>query len=362
MDPYDIVHEYRTLLYDLNYRPSRIRQYLCQNDEPDCAEDIKRLITQTQKEIHAFLCKTEVIYLCFKYEINEYKTKNESEGLSSEEKDDLNCLTDLRAQLYQIIDSFIKTKQFIKIIYRKSKAYKFPKNGKIYKAIKHTCKKHNIRAHDCFNNMVMDYLLKSIYRPYYMHITNKGIHMIDDMADYINTDYGIPYEKQVKNLTPYIQKAITFAKESGKTNYKTVRIREYIENSQKREKELERKKQELNAKQQQRYEDRLKKLAIEKEQTAHRCRKNGHITSSPVLNAMAKEPDFHNDIDTVEIIAVIHKPEVGMYKIMYLTKNGLTTYYRKVDRFFFDKKGLNEAIEELKKIPEIKAIETIKIY
>lgn len=357
--PYDIAHYYDNILRNIHSDSPESRKYWSKPDEPSINEEAKKLIQYALDRQHEIIYQIVLLEQCFDYEIKQYDNKTNQSDI---EKHDRETCHSLRWQLWNIEQSFRKSSRFFKCIEDRMNQHNFAASSNVLKAVKHSVKKQTERCKNIFKQCLMDYVLKSIFRPYYIyHLSKHQIHLTDDIKEHTLSITPHSYEELIEKFEPYIQHIADYAEQSGKTNYKDIRMEEYDKMVEKRQKIKESKKQEQQEKRQQQFEERLHKFCIQKEQSYYNQR-NIKQKTIQIATHITKQSNYDKNARNCCAIACLCKPEKGTSYFRYYDKTSLQSRITSINTFFFDNKDLAEALEHAKTLPDVKAVDSILIY
>lgn len=354
----DVVWEYEKTLNAFRYKNKYMELYICKTNNEPCGNDrILHNVSIALRKVKECLHKINVVLECFDYELNQY---NKTNTLTEEEAADCETVKSRRWQLFRITKSFAETHKFLSDIEKQCKEYRFPKNGTYEKAAAYACKKHIERCRNCFDNIIKDYIMSSMLRPYYLHLMNHNIKFLDDIIRHFPVNDYINHEQAHERLKPYIEMIANF--DPTCTSYKDARKEDSKRLDAKQAAIEKTTRAEQERKQQLRYEERLTKLATGIEQTILLKRNGIKKGTNQLLKNMNKHPDFSNSAKHGSAVCCLIKPETGRSVIHYLTSKGLTTNTREVDAFFFDDKSLHAAMERCRLYPNVKAVDSIRVF
>lgn len=355
---YDISYRYSQILKAIHGETKKMNAYLCKDGEPSVNEQMVELLNKTIQNLYDTICQITVVLQCFDYEIEQYDRKP---VLSQEEEQDRETCRVLRWQLWKIEQSFRNTRIFLNSIRRRCKKYRFSANTEVLKAVIHACKNQDNRCRDCFQNVIREYVLKSILRPYYINLVNSGGNFRKDIREQVGDAYVESYEEHKEKYAPYIRRIAEFAEQSGKKTYRSVRQEEWEEIEKRRKRGKERQKAETAKKREHQYQERMEKFCREKEQSYHnRISVNG--ASISIMSQALRHPNYTPEKKVCCYIACLIKPEKGAAYFRYLGRNGFCRLLSEIDEFFFDGEGVSEAVEVCRSYPNVKAVGTIRVY
>lgn len=355
---YDTSYRYSQILKAIHGETRRMESYLCKDGEPSINEKMEELLNKTIQNLYDTICQITVVLQCFDYEMEQYDRKP---ALSEEEKRDRETCRVLRWQLWKIEQSFRNTRIFLNSIRRRCKKYRFSANTEVLKAVIHACKNQDNRCKDCFRNVIMEYMLKSMLRPYYINLVNSGGNFRKDIREQVGDAYVETYEEHKQKYAPYIRRIAEFAEKSGNDTYRNIRKEEWGQIEERREQGAKRRKAEAAKKREHQYQERMEKFCREKEQSYHnRISVNG--VNIPIISQALRHPDHTPEKKVCYYIACLIKPEKGAAYFRYLGRNGLCRLLSEIDEFFFDGEGVSKAVEACRSYPDVKAVGTVRVY
>lgn len=354
----DVVWEYEKTLNAFRYKNKYMGLYICKTNNEPCGNDrILHNVSIALRKVKECIHKINVILECFDYELNQYDAKSTR---TEEEADDYDTVKSRRWQLFRILKSFIETHDFLSNIEKQCKEYRFPKNGTYEKAATYACKKHIERCKNCFHNVITDYIMSSILRPYYLYLKNNNINFLDDINKYFPIGNYMNHEQAHDKLKPYIQMIADF--DPSCTSYKNARKEDRKRLDARQAAIEESKRAEREERQQLQYEEKLTKLATGIEQTILLKRNGIRKGTNWLLNNVSKHPDFSNSAKQGSVICCLIKPETGRSVIRYMTSKGLVSHPRDVDMFFFNDESLHETMEQCRSYENVKAVDSIRVF
>lgn len=355
---YDIGEYYRKILHDICYNSPKIRMYLCKKNEPSINQQILPQLKALSQTFIKIIYLIDLIELCFLYEIEQYKTQT---SLSEAEQQDKNACESLYWQLHNIKMSFRKSQSYISSIRLQFESLSFSSQSNVKQAVEHMIRVHNTRCNEIFQRCLLDFVLQSILRPYWIHLNSKRIDLQTDMLNHVHIGAQNWNELQQK-FQPYLQKIITFAETSGKTTYKIVRQEEWLATIKKRNHQKEIHKQKQKERQAQRYIDQIQRFCKKQEQSYQNTFKTGH--QHFIIQQILQHPKYDKNAKTCCYLACLCKGESGPRVFQYYDSDKLTRYQKELHTFFFDpdETEIKKAKEHALTFPDVKAVDCITVY
>lgn len=354
---YEIGQYYDEIMNNIIKQKPICRNYFCQKNEPNVNQILQEELSKVIDRMHETIYKIITVEYCFQHEMDRY---DKQETLSDIDKIDYQACKGCRWQLWNIEHSFRKTQCYLKGLKYKLSKMNISVNSPVLRAIRYECKKCYTRCKDCFQNVITEYILKSIMRPYYIHITNKGIDLTEEIKKHTLPKAPSSYEELLAKFEPYINYIVAFGEKSGKTVYKSIRIEEFQKNQAYIDQTKERRKQEKEAKTQEQYKERIQKFCIQRETVYDKKRKDGK--QHPIFSQLMKADNYDKQAKTCCIIVCLCKPEKGNAYYRYYDTNCLRAYSQEITTFFFDNIGIQDAITKCYTYPDVKAVDSIRIY
>lgn len=353
---YDTVHRYDNILKNILSQNRYFAKYICNKQEPSINEQALPLLDTLLQQLQKTITEIHMLERCFLYEYNYYQQQTE---LSNIDKLDAQACKSKRWQLHRIKTSFIETQNYVICIQRTFQNFHISTKSPVLQAVRYLYKKQSTRCQNIHDHVLCEYILVSMYRPYYLYHLKQQKSLIDtDIQTSMRYGYSVKHQHAYNSMQPYIEKVAIFASMSGKENYKHVRIQEYQDHLDKLAQQKAEKQAQTIMEKQKQYQQRLAKFCISREQTYQ----NQPWHSKPILAKLVQHPDYTVDANNCCIIACLCKPKTGNCYFAYYNSHQLTRRMSDIQSFFFEKKNLEACIQECYSFPDVQAVDTISLY
>ena len=330
--------------------------YLCDEQEPNINEQALTILHALLIPLRKTITEIHMLERCFAYEYQYYQQQT---TLSDTDMIDAQACKSNRWQLYHIRTSFVNTQKYVLRLCHVLELFPISNQSPVLAAIRSIYKKHSTRCQNIHDHVLYDYILVSLYRPYYLYHLKQQKSLIDtDIQMSMQHAYVPKYQHERSSMQPYIEKVAIFASMSGKDNYKQLRIQEYKDHLEKLAQQKAEKQACTKITKQQQYQQRLAKFCMERERTYQ----NQPWHSKPIFAQMVQHPDYTTQAKNCCIVVCLCKPKTGNYYFAYYNNHQLTRRMSYVQTFFFDQKNVDACIKECYTLPDVQAVDTISLY